>query len=280
MNQTVEHGSKKHDIAPKHKKNKNLCNKVIGLCIDFPMKQQKKKSDKKIEDDNSSFYLVGSDIGIMYKCSRSYVDQHLDVLKIHSGPITQVKISPFTNDVFLTSSADSTVKIWSSNSGNHVSGKRQIDGNCDTENLQIPAILIQPVGLISPINDICWSPIKSTLFAIVAEGRIELWDVSKSILDPLVVDDKYREELSYTGANVTEEGSSVKRTSVLFSKSGMNIVVGDEGGEVEIYRLRVGSLETNQSCSDHGFYDNANVSRNCNHEKEANRLLQIIRGVN
>ena len=37
------------------------------------------------------------------------------------------------------------------------------------------------------VNDVCWSPRASTQFALVGgDGRVEIWDVAHSLLDPVV----------------------------------------------------------------------------------------------
>ena len=70
-----------------------------GLCFDFHPK-------------DSNNYLVGTEDGYIHRCSSSYNEQYLDSYGGHTGPIYKVKWSPFLNHVFLSCSADWTVRLW------------------------------------------------------------------------------------------------------------------------------------------------------------------------
>ncbi len=177
-----------------------LPNIAMGLCLDFPQK------------DDSMIYVVGSEDGTLSHCSRSYSEKHLSHIKGHMGPITQVACSPHDIDTFLTSSADSTVKVWNVTNKRHEMKEK---------------LIIHPTNLLAPINDIAWSPCIGTLFALVAaDGRIEVWDISISKLDPIA-------DISSTSQIM----SGNERTCILFGNCGTLIIVGNEQGVVEVYKL-------------------------------------------
>jgi len=177
----------------------------IGLCFDSPTK-------------DSQIYFVGSDDGIVYKCSYAYNDQHLDIFQNHDGPITKIRSSPFIDGVYLSSSSDWTVKLWTCDSyitenSNNLSNIAEFHSS----------------NLFDAVHDIAWSPSCSTVFALVTgDGRIEIWDLKKSCLDPILTD---------LG---TDKGDTLERITVLFgqadSRSHM-VVTGNNEGSIEFFNI-------------------------------------------
>jgi len=171
-------------------------------------------------------YLSGTDDGSLNHCSLSYHEIPLTTVKAHCGPITSIRISPFCRNVFLTCSTDSTVKMYK------VADKLEsIVGICT----------IRPLGLIGAINDISWSPKQSTLFALVAQdGRVELWDVSVSILDPI---------FSWSRTSEDNRRSDDKvGTSVEFSGCGDILAIGDDRGCVTVFRVFSNKTNNRNRC--------------------------------
>jgi len=183
-----------------------LPNIAMGLCIDFP------------EGGDSLTYVAGSEDGSLFMCSRSYTEQHVSQIKGHAGPVTKIKFSPMDKNIFLTCSADSSIKLW----------------RCSNRQNDMKDVLtIEPANLWGPVNDVAWSPCVSTLFAIVtADGRIEAWDIAKSTLDPII-----------TIPSESSTMSGNERTLISFAENGSNIVVGDEKGNVEVYSLKQYDVE-------------------------------------
>lgn len=60
----------------------------------------------------SSMYLATTEEGVIYRCSKSYTQQSLEVYLGHNGPIYKVRANPFFYDLFLTCSADWSCKLW------------------------------------------------------------------------------------------------------------------------------------------------------------------------
>ena len=179
-------------------------NIAMGMCLDF----QK-------GPDASNIYVTGSDDGAISRCFRSYTEQYLSQVAAHSYAVTKIKYSPFANDVLLSSSADSTVKIW------QVEQKKEKIKEC---------ITIRPSNLLGAVNDIAWSPRRSTLFALATyDGRIEFWDLSKSLLDPII---------SETAKRGTPGSSPVyETTTLLFSHCGGMLVAGDNEGSLKLFQV-------------------------------------------
>ena len=70
-----------------------------GTCFDF---------HKKIEN----FYIVGTEEGMIHKCSKAYSSQLLGSIKAHHLSVNAIRWNSFHPDIFISCSADWTVKIW------------------------------------------------------------------------------------------------------------------------------------------------------------------------
>ncbi|RLN55367.1 hypothetical protein BBJ29_007046 [Phytophthora kernoviae] len=91
-----------------------------------------------------SVYFVGTEDGLVHKCSVSYNEQYLQT--------------------------DWSLKLW-----------HQAESHGDA------ALTFHSVDLAQAVLGASWSPTDAALFAAVAEdGRIELWDLAQSTLDPIV----------------------------------------------------------------------------------------------
>eukprot|EP00899_Mesostigma_viride_P012208 jgi/Mesvir1/20989/Mv08051-RA.2 len=86
-------------VAANTKTEAFISRRSSGMCFDFS------RSD-------ASMYLAGTEDGTVHKCSVSYSEQYLESYFGHSGPIYQVAWSPFSYNIFLTASADWTVRLW------------------------------------------------------------------------------------------------------------------------------------------------------------------------
>ena len=123
-----------------------------------------------VPDDLTS-YIVGTEEGSVHRCSVSYNEQYLDTYNGHEGPVYRIKFSPKWPTIFLTCSSDWTTGLY------HTKSK-------------VPLIKMQATGESSAINDICWCPGNSTIFAAVtADAKLQIWDLSVSAIDPVTVVD-------------------------------------------------------------------------------------------
>lgn len=83
-------------------------------------------------------------------------------------------------------------------------------------------------SLKEQVNDICWSPHTSSVFASVAnDGRIEIWDLKRDNLQPLL-----------THHDKDSEGKDINtpKTIVRFAKNSPVVLAGDLTGKVGVYR--------------------------------------------
>jgi hypothetical protein len=171
-----------------------------GMSIDFPT------------TENSTYYASTEDSTI-YKCSVSYSEQYLDTYYGHSGPVYRVRCNPFWSQecmVFMTCSYDWTVRIWNARE--------------NTEKL-----VCQTMTLQEQVNDIEWSPDTSSVFASVAnDGRIEIWDLYKNNLEPLLC--------WYDKGVEKSDHDATPKTVVRFSRKSPVIATGNTKGTVDVYR--------------------------------------------
>jgi len=160
-------------------------------------------------DGASAIYFAGTEDGLIQKCSVSYKDGPLEIFHGHTGPVYKIRCSPFYSDAFLSCSADWTCALWSQNTGRY--------GNS-------PVLSFQSVQGHSVITDIGWSPTNSTVFGVAGrEGRIELWDLEFSPLDPRI-------------CHTLPQGKRI--CSLLFSNSAPVLLVGTADGSIDVYQIQ------------------------------------------
>ncbi|VDP85529.1 unnamed protein product [Echinostoma caproni] len=112
----------------------------------------------------SHLFLVATEEGMVYKCSKAYSSQYLGSYEAHHMAVYRVAWNRFHPDIFITCSADWTVKIWDHNKPD-------------------PVFMFD---LGSPVGDVAWAPYSSTVFAAVtADGRVHVYDLSINKYEPL-----------------------------------------------------------------------------------------------
>lgn len=82
--------------------------------------------------------------------------------------LSQVCWSPFVPSLFLTASADWSVRLWS-------------------EGQPCSLLTFQPPNSKAEVADVAFCPAASTLFAAAAGNTLQLWDVAHSVLAPRAV---------------------------------------------------------------------------------------------
>lgn len=180
---------KKSDAAAAKKNDALISRYAAGMCFDF-------------HPVDGNIYIAGTEEGHIHRCSCSYNEQFLETYSGHKGSVYRTLWSPFNKNAFLSCSADWSVRLW------HV------------DKLQ-PIITLQ--ASTKGIVDIDWSPKSASMFAAINEQQIEIWDLSVSTLDPLLVNLPVKK---------------VKLTSIKFALNSEALFVGDCEGHVTIYQLR------------------------------------------
>lgn len=165
---------------------------VAVTCVSFPA------------SDFNNFF-VGSEEGTVYGASRHGSKAGIcEMYEGHQGPLTGIDCHPVQTQIdfshlFLTSSFDWTVKLWSSKDQKPI---YSFEDNCDY------------------LYDVKWSPIHPALFATAdGMGKIDLWNLNNDTELP-------------TASMEIEGGVAVNR--LIWNPSGHQILAGDDSGKVWI----------------------------------------------
>lgn len=175
-----------------------------GLCFDF-------------NPQSEHLFLVGTEEGRIHKCSKAFSGQYLETYEGHSMAVYTVRWNPFHSKIFLSASADWTVKMW------------------DHTN----RTAVMSFDLAQAIGDVAWAPYSSTTFAAITSdgpaaptsGVVHIYDLSvnrnERICEQKVV-------------------KRAKLTHVAFNSVEPIIIVGDDRGGVNTLKLspnlRIGVL--------------------------------------
>nr|XP_047904510.1 dynein axonemal intermediate chain 1 isoform X2 [Anser cygnoides] len=148
-------------------------------------------------------FLVGTEEGKIYKCSKCYSSQFLDVFEAHHMAVDSVSWNPYHLKVFISCSSDWTVKIWD-------------------HTVKTPMFIYD---LHSAVGDVAWSPYSSTVFAAVTtDGKAHVFDLSIN---------KY--EALCTQIVVAKKKNKI--THIQFNPVYPVVIVGDERGHITCLKL-------------------------------------------
>jgi len=166
----------------------NLSGLAGGCCFDF-------------NRHSEHLFIVGTEEGKIHKCSKAYSGQYLETYQGHHMAVYALRWNPFHPRVFISCSADWTVKIWD-------------------HNYPYPVLSFD---LGNAVGDVAWAPYSSTVFAAVtSDGKVHVFDLSENKHEPLC------------------EQKVVKRaklTHVSFNRSDPVLIVGDDRGGVNSLKL-------------------------------------------
>jgi len=155
-----------------------------------------------------TIYIAATEDGSIHKCSYSYAEQYLETYSGHIGPVYNVQWSPFASNLFITCSADWTVRIWSE------------DNSSDLLSLQSGT---------EQVNDVQWCKSNSTVFGSVTDGgRLEIWDLATSTLKPVIIHTE----------DDTINNNNVNYSCLLFSEEAPIVVCGDSQGAVTVLKIK------------------------------------------
>lgn len=159
-----------------------------GMCFDF-------------NRTSEHLFIVGTEEGMIHKCSKAYNSQYLESYEGHYMAVYALKWNFFHSRVFLSASADWTVKLWDHNSKE--------------------ALMSFDLG--NSVGDVAWAPFSSTIFAAVtADGKVHMYDLNVNKHEPLCEQKVVRK---------------AKLTHVVFNPKEPVILVGDDRGNVNALKL-------------------------------------------
>lgn len=170
-----------------------------GLCFDFNRQSE-------------HLFLVGTEEGRIHKFSKAFSGQYLETYEGHSMAVYTVRWNPYHLKIFISASADWTVKLW------------------DHTN-RTP---VMSFDLAQAIGDVAWAPFSSTVFAaITSDGVVHVYDLHVN----------RNERICYQ-----KVVKRAKLTHIAFNNSEPILIVGDDRGGVNTLKLspnlRVGAQRT------------------------------------
>ncbi|XP_071293043.1 dynein axonemal intermediate chain 4 isoform X2 [Agelaius tricolor] len=165
-----------------------ISQQAAGMCFDFHPK-------------DTDIFLAGTEEGHIYCCSCSGKEQILGTYRGHEGPVYKVAWNPTSTDMFLSCSADWSILLWHRDS-------------------HTPLLTFTSVTAF--VHDIKWAPQSALIFAAVNEKRVEIWDLSVSIFDPVL------------SCAASPEGNL---SSLLFARNAECLLLGDSCGQVGVWLL-------------------------------------------
>lgn len=162
----------------------------------------------------SNSVVMGSDEGYLYKAHIYESEGIYDAVQAHKAPITNIRFHPSQKnnnlaDLFLTSSFDWTVKLWSNK-------------------LNKPLYTFESAR--DYVFDAEWSPVHPAVFAMGdGTGRLDLWNINSAEDVPA-----FTAHVSST----TASGDKAAVSRVSWSDDGSNIAAGTSTGALHIYNVR------------------------------------------
>lgn len=161
-----------------------------GMCFDFNH-----------HDEYKHLFLVGTEEGKIHLCSKEYSGQYEETYDGHYLAVYAVKWNTFHPRIFLSCSADWTIKMW------------------DKE-------ITRPLKTFdqgNAVGDIEWAPYSSTVFAGVTQnGELLIWDLNENKQKALC-----RQPAS----------KKANALHVTFNGADPIILVGDNKGGVNSFKL-------------------------------------------
>lgn len=153
------------------------------------------------KENYDHLFLVGTEEGAIYSYNNMFHAEFLRSFEGHFMAVYSVKWNPFHPKVFLSCSADWTVKLWEVNSNKP----------------------ILTFDLEKSVGDIAWAPYSSTVFAVItSDGKVRVYDLSVNKHDPV---GEYK------------VGRKAKLTHITFNPDEPIICVGDDRGVIQILKL-------------------------------------------
>ncbi|XP_044575079.1 cytoplasmic dynein 1 intermediate chain-like isoform X21 [Cotesia glomerata] len=151
-------------------------------------------------------FVIGSEDGTVYSACRHGIRAGVtETYEGHQGPVTGVSAHAVQGGIdfshlFLTSSIDWTIKLWSLKENKPL---YSFEHNGDY------------------VYDVAWSPTHPALFAAVDDsGRLDLWNLNQDTEVP-------------TASVVVDGCPALNRVS--WTPSGLHVTVGDDSGKIWVY---------------------------------------------
>lgn len=146
-------------------------------------------------------FVVGTEEGRIHKCSKAYNGQYLETYEGHNLSVYSLRWNLHHPKVFLSASADWTVRLWDHSSPRPV----------------------MTFDLNNSVGDVAWAPYSATTFcAVTADGKVHVFDLAENKYEPLCEQKVVRK---------------ARLTKVVFNPKHPLLLVGDDRGCVTSLKL-------------------------------------------
>ncbi|KAK1743553.1 outer dynein arm intermediate chain subunit-like protein [Skeletonema marinoi] len=165
-----------------------------------------------------NLFLVGTEEGNIHACSKAYSGQYMKSYDGHHMGVHAIQWNPFHEDIFISCSADWTVKIWDHNSSQ--------------------CLLHFDLG--DDVGDVCWSPYSSTVFAAVTtDGKVHVFDLAQNKREPMC----------------SQKVDKRALTKAAFNRKEFVLIVGDDIGRVISLKLSPNLRRSHDDGGEEGVLD-------------------------
>lgn len=179
----------------------SLVNLAGGCCFDF---------NKAAEH----LFVVGTEEGALQLYSKAYNCQLLQSYEGHHMAVYTVRWNPFHPRVFLSASADWSVKLWEFNTHRPV----------------------MTFDMSNSVADVAWAPYSATMFAcITTDNHLRVFDLSVAKHEPLV--DYPIKLVQPRVKDPSKKLRGPRVTHLCFNPREPVILVGDDNGTVYSFKL-------------------------------------------
>lgn len=145
-------------------------------------------------------FIVGTEEGAIHRCSSTYAGEYQLTYDGHHLAVYKLQFHPYANDIFVSASADWTVKIW---------------------NLTKKAALMC-FDLSQAVVDAVWSPFNAGVLVALTAEKLFLFDLSSN---------------RYAPVQSVEPVKGAKCTNLAFNWLEPILLVGDSMGGVLSFKL-------------------------------------------
>lgn len=150
---------------------------------------------------DTHLFVAGTEEGSVHLYTKAYHAQHLRSFGGHHMAVYAVRWNYFHPRIFLTCSADWTVKLWEAGVSKPV-----LTFDLDTS-----------------VGDVAWAPFSSTVFALITTGgKVRVYDIAVN---------------KHEAVGETRVNKKAKLTHVEFSLTEPILAVGDDRGMVTVLKL-------------------------------------------
>lgn len=148
----------------------------------------------KFHPSQPEIFLVGTEEGLIHKCSIAYSSKYLMTYDAHYLSVYRIDFNQYNSNIFVSCSCDWRIKIW--------------------EDMRSEPLFVFDLG--SPVGDVKWAPYSSTVLAACTnEGKVFVFDINVNKYKAVCVQQVVARK-------------TVRLTNIAFNQKLPFLIVGDD----------------------------------------------------